>query len=650
VHPLEERLVLSHFKPTASVAAGTFLSGVVQTTDGHPIGGVPIEVGGLQGVTRADGSFHMSVPPAGFTSPISIPVPKGDASFDPNGTGTQSIPMARDRFDPATGTSTSNPLQHPNVVTSFMDASMIYGSDPQRAAALRTLDGTGHLKTSPGDLLPLDNATYFPNGPLNTDNNGMFSPTQLFVAGDVRANENTGLLLLHTLFVREHNRLADQIRRAHPDLTDDQIYQQARRVVGAEIEHITYNEYLPLLLGRNAIPPYRGYKPKLDPTPGFLFTTAAFRFAHSQTPATIAPLDSAGRPLPGPPLSLADTSFDPMPIEQVGVDALVRGLIAQRIPKIAPFEPDDSRNLLFGPPGAGGIDLVAVDIQRGRDLGLPTYNQARQEYGLRPAETFAQITKNADVQSELQAAYGSVDKIDAIVGMLAEDHRRGAMVGPLLFRVIRDQFEGLRNGDRYWYENGQFTKSELAQIRTTTFAGIIARNTGVTGLKGNAFTVTGTAPAGPRPGGKAAKVDPTDLRSFDGSGNNVTQPLLGSTGSDLRLDAAQSYADGISAPAGPDRPSARVVSNVIFSHVNPVPDPTGANLLDFFWGQFLTHDIDLTPAGLPNTIKVHGEALGGSASFAFETLILTRVLGHAIQPGTDNVIPQPIVLSPLSAS
>ena len=74
--------------------------------------------------------------------------------------GPNSLPFTRSQFDPSTGTSASNPRQQVNAVTSFLDLSQVYGSDEATADALRTHVG-GQLKTSPGDLLPYDNATYF---------------------------------------------------------------------------------------------------------------------------------------------------------------------------------------------------------------------------------------------------------------------------------------------------------------------------------------------------------------------------------------------------------------------------------------------------------------------------------------------------------
>src|SRR5205085_10194928 len=182
--------------------------------------------------------------------PFNIAVPTGDPSFDPTGTGTQVIGLNRSVSDPATGTGAGNPLQQVNTVTAWLDGSQIYGSDAATADKLRTHVG-GKLKTSPGadgvtgtkdDMLPLNNSATFPTGTLPMANDAHLVPSsQLFAAGDVRANENVELTSLQTLFVREHNRIADAISRANPRLSDEKIYQTARAQVIAEIQSITYN-------------------------------------------------------------------------------------------------------------------------------------------------------------------------------------------------------------------------------------------------------------------------------------------------------------------------------------------------------------------------------------------------------------------------
>lgn len=166
-----------------------------------------------------------------------IQIPPGDDFYDPQSTGTKEMFLNRSVYDPNTGMTPENPRQQMNQNTAYLDASMVYGSDSVRAAALRTNDGTGRLKTSSGNLLPF-NTEGLPNG-------GGPDPS-LFVAGDLRANEQVGLTTLHTLFVREHNRLAGVIYRRSRGLTGDQIYELARAWVGALIQVVTYREWLPV--------------------------------------------------------------------------------------------------------------------------------------------------------------------------------------------------------------------------------------------------------------------------------------------------------------------------------------------------------------------------------------------------------------------
>ena len=317
-------------------------------------------------------------------------------------------------------------------------------------------------------------------------------------------------------------------------------------------------------------------------------------------------LNAAGTPLSGGPLNLRDAFFTTTPITTNGIDPIVRGLLAQQAQEIDSHVVDELRNFLFGPPGSGGQDLVSLNIQRGRDRGLPSYTQARLDFGLSPITSFSQITSDVAAQQMLQSVYGTVDKIDVWAGGIAEDHAAGALVGPLFQKIIADQFTRTRNADRFWYENSRFTATELTAIRTTTFADLIARNTGLTNLPTNVFT-TNTPPIGPAPAGNAAATAPTDFRSSDGSGNNQTNPTLGQTGTNLKTNFTVSYGDGISTPGGADRPGAREISNAVFPQTGSIPNQQGATALAVFFGQILSHDLSLTATGITDTIKIHGD-------------------------------------------
>lgn len=394
--------------------------------------------------------------------PFDIPIPLGDPFFDPADTGTQIIPLNRSRFDMVDGV-----RQQINEITAYIDASQVYGSDPARAQALRTLDGTGRLKISPGLLLPF-NEHGFPNAPNDND------PT-FFLAGDVRANEQVGLTAMHTLCVREHNRWA-ALFQLHPTLSDDEIYQRARAMVAAEMQAITYNEFLPVLLGRHALKPYTGYNPNVNAGIANVFSTAAFRFGHSMLSPVLLRLDRRNRPIPAGHLPLQDAFFAPQEIIAHGIEPILRGLARQKAQEIDNSIVDAVRNFLFGPPGAGGFDLASLNIQRGRDHGLPSYNQVRLDFALDPATSFADISSNPTVRTTLASVYATVDDVDIWVGGLAEDHVPGALVGETFFTILKDQFERLRDGDRFWYQR-YLPRFWVRMVERHTLATIIWQNT-----------------------------------------------------------------------------------------------------------------------------------------------------------------------------
>ncbi len=453
----------------------------------------------------------LDMTPSGGES-LPIAVPTGDPSFDPNSTGTQTLPFTRALYDPATGTSTSNPRDPITNVTSFLDGSQVYGSDPATAAALRTFSG-GQLKTSAGGLLPLNSAG------LNMENDGPFPETDMFMAGDVRANENVELTSIQTLFVREHNYQASLLARQHPRWTDEQLYQGARQIVIAEIQSITFNEFLPALLGSTAIAPYSGYDPTTNPGITPEFSEAAYRFGHSLLDNEVNFLSNNGQPfsftftLPGgvqvpvnsaatvaageAGIPLTEAFSDPYVLEQPGAEAaLLKYLASDLSQEVDGLMVDNVRNFLFGQPGQGGFDLFALDIQRGRDVGLPDFNTVRQAYGLAPVTSFSQISSDPAVQAQLQQLYGKVDNVDLFVGGMVEDHAPGSSVGATFQAIIADQFERIRDGDRLWYQN-IFSGRDLQAIQNTTLADIIRRDTTTTNLQNDVFifqaSISGTA-------------------------------------------------------------------------------------------------------------------------------------------------------------
>jgi len=405
---------------------------------------------------------------------FNIKVPLGDVYFDPYFTGVAEISLTRSGFNESTGGEHGVPRQQVNEITAFIDASMVYGSDDVRNLALRNEDGT--LKTSAGDLLPF-NTDQLPNagGPSSS----------LFLAGDVRANENVALTSLHTLFVREHNRLVEELKQSHPGLDGESYYQHAKVLVEAEIQAITYREFLPQLLGENALPDYQGYNPDVDPEIANLFATAAFRIGHTMLSAQLERVDEMGNESEYGHLSLRDAFFRPdVLINQGGIDDLLRGVAEGRAESLDMQMIDDVRNFLFGPPGSGGFDLASLNIQRGRDHGLPDYNSAREAYGLEKVTSFAEITSDILIQTKLAELFGDVDNIDVFVGGLAEDSYQDSMLGELFHTIVLDQFIRLRDGDQYFFSD-RLSAEDLDFIDSINLSTIIVNNTDIDYLQQN---------------------------------------------------------------------------------------------------------------------------------------------------------------------
>lgn len=393
---------------------------------------------------------------------LEIEVPTGDTYFDPFGTGEATITLDRSDYE----VDEDGVRQQVNTITAYIDGSMVYGSDEATAASLRSFEG-GRMLTSEGDLLPIGEDGFF-------------------MAGDIRANENVALTSMHTLWVREHNRLADEIAEVDPTLTDEEIYQQARALVIAEIQAITYNQWLPALLGVDAISSYSGYDPNVNASIANVFSTAAFRFGHTMLSTELLRLNNDGTVADEGNLSLADAFFSPDEVLVNGIDSLLLGAAEQIAQEVDNLIVDDVRNFLFGPPGAGGLDLASLNIERGRDHGLADYNQTREDYGLERVTSFAEITSDTELAAKLESLYESVDNINVWVGILAEDHVNGSSLGELGRTILVDQFTRLRDGDRFWYEN-RFEGETLSELQSTTLADVMERNTEITDLRDNVF-------------------------------------------------------------------------------------------------------------------------------------------------------------------
>ncbi len=435
---------------------------VVQQEDDNP------SSFGLSDLFWAWGQFldhDIDLTEAGESEFTPVAVPAGDPAFDPAGEGDAIIPFFR--VDPVEGTGETTPREFENEITAFIDASMVYGSDAETAEALRG-EG-GKLLLDDEDLL------------LITEGGNV-------LAGDVRAGENVALTSMQTLFPREHNRWVDKLAKQDPSLSDDELYQAARQMVEAEIQAITYNEFLPLLVGEDAIAAYEGYDPTVNTGISVEFSTAVFRLGHSLLSPEIQRLEEDGSVIAAGNLSLRDAFFSPEEITgNGGIDPILRGLADGTAQELDTQIVEDVRSALFGAPGEGGLDLAVLNIERGRDLGVPTYNDLREAVGLTRAEDFGDITSDAALADALEEVYGDVNLVDAWIGGLAEDPTGGGIVGELFATVIIDQFERLRDGDPFWSEGSDLPDDQLEALWDISLADVIERNSDIESIQESAM-------------------------------------------------------------------------------------------------------------------------------------------------------------------
>ena len=416
------------------------------------------------------------------------------------------IPFRRTSAAPGTGAGTSVAREQVNRITAYIDGSSVYGSDAERAAYLRTFSG-GQLKTTSavnGEIiLPMNRAV----DPLPNANPPLVpgatppSPEELFVAGDVRANEQIGLTAVHTLFVREHNRIAAELggrsdlaalvtdAGGDPNLpadVDQYLYHMSRKAVAAQIQAITYEEFVPMLVGSSAMPAYTGYDPSVNAAVSNEFATVGFRVGHTLLSPEIQLVSPSGDSLGS--VALSASFFDPTFVQEYGVDAILMGLASQKSQDVDALVIDDVRNFLFA-DGNGGIDLAAVNIQRGRDHGMPSYNALRVGLGLTPRTSFDEITQNAEVAAGLAEVYTSIDDVDAWIGAIAEDPIADGLTGELLTEILVDQFARLRDGDRFYYLNDDDVLGLFPDVGATRLADVVLRNSAMTKMPGSAFRV-----------------------------------------------------------------------------------------------------------------------------------------------------------------
>ena len=396
--------------------------------------------------------------------------------------------ITRNEFAPGTGVIQNGeqiPGQAPNDLTHWLDLSAVYGSDEVFSKAVRAF--------SEGKLLVFSKETWAVNDDLlpadknNLTQGGLFQGVG-FLAGDDRVSEQDGLVSQHTIWLRNHNRITVELSRYHPDWNDEQIFERARQINIAQYQKVVMYEWLPFQIG-NVIDEYTGYDSSLVPEISDEFNAAGLRLGHSQTGNKIETIDADGNTTT---LALSNTfGADNVKVGS-DVDNILRGSVATVDEEVDTNIVFDLRNALF-PPAGVGFDLYSANMQRGRDRGLADYNEVRASFDLERVTSFNEITSDNELAQTLEDLYHTVEDIDLLVGILAEDSVTPSGSGETIRAILVEQFERLRGSDRFWYERsiedgGYFTPEEIEEIQQTTYADIIKLNTEISNLATNVFS------------------------------------------------------------------------------------------------------------------------------------------------------------------
>lgn len=424
-----------------------------------------------------------------FCSPVSIPT--NDKFYAKQGLDC----MSYVRSIPAVRSDCSfGPSDQINQATHFLDGSQIYGSTYRKSTTLRSFVD-GKLETS-----SLNDRDYLPVS-QNPEEDCQLASTEskCYKSGDSRVNFQPQLTAMHTIWFREHNRIAETLARLNSQWDDETLFQEARRIVIAEMQHITYNEWIKEMLSpkyRDIIDNFSLYDEDVDPSVSNSFATAAMRALKSLYDGDIKLFDENREARSS--LSLQKYFNDPNMIHEDGVlDSLIRGLATQRSQKVDRHYAEDLINKLYN-NGRFGFDVLSMDIQRGRDHGLPAYIQFRSLCGLQNAQQFSDFNDSMSQENiaMLSKIYSSPQDVDLIVGGILEDLDTDSLLGPTFSCLISDQLTRTKNGDRYFYTNEDqpkpFSTAQLNEIRKVTLARIFCDNSdNITMIQPNVFEIVG---------------------------------------------------------------------------------------------------------------------------------------------------------------
>ncbi|PIK44178.1 dual oxidase 1 precursor [Apostichopus japonicus] len=451
------------------------------------------------------------------------------------------LPLLRSRYSFQTGYAPNVPREQLNEITPWFDGGLVYGISKAWADALREFDG-GRLRSNAArgePYYPEENTIGLPMAnPPNPTVHKHLDSKRFFKLGNPRGNENPFLLTFGIVWFRWHNVWCDVIIKGlmedHSELSrdeieheyDEYIFNEARKWVIATYQNIVYYEWLPVFLNIDMEEyEYEGYKGYIHPGVTHEFQSAAMRFGHTLVPPGVYRRDDKCNFRKTTPFSsyhphasghygvrTCNSFWNPQKsVREFGIEEYLMGMAAQITEREDNIITEDLQRRVFGPLDFSRRDLMAVNIQRGRDHGLPDYQTAREALGLPTKMSVADIRpgsaefKNAsffekfvenDSEEFTGVANSTLEDLEIVLrdhclemnlttgkqktcegqellylldiwpGGILETTSNGP--GELFRSIILDQFIRIRDADRFWFENprGRFSEKEIEYIRS----------------------------------------------------------------------------------------------------------------------------------------------------------------------------------------